>query len=470
MLILQKLTRSVGATTPCDVTYATPREVVLSPAGGVPNPSGNAQSAWSRPPSTKSAQHIRLVWNGFKRTDFQQQYRDGLQDEQSGRTDDAEVKFRTALEGFHHLLSTTHHETLEAAHRLAAFYAQYSRMREAELILDWLIEAHVEDYGPSHEKTINQLLSVVQFYQDWHQPDEAAALLERLHLDREKRQHCKEDHDRTVEQTDRQVATPEEIPPNTDEAPALSITSTVVESVVESDVSIPSDRAIDPASINAYLRNVQNTPESDDHAVEIMNELLKHCNEFSKQLLCHSLLIHAALIAHHDRFMDVSRRDEATDEAEKAVNYLLHSDQPKTEVLFNVCLRLTEQFVKVGKYDTANDIFGHIEADAQQTFGFAHLRTIAMLKRIGKFYQDEGRWQDAAPRFEHALAASLSRYNPRDRSVKRLEAALEAQHYETDSSSKYDDVDYDSDSPGRKGRGRDVLRLDFRGTRPWIDR
>ncbi|KAF1995331.1 hypothetical protein P154DRAFT_580901 [Amniculicola lignicola CBS 123094] len=63
-----------------------------------------------------------------------------------------------------------------------------------------------------------------------------------------------------------------------------------------------------------------------------------------------------------------------------------------------------------------------------------------VLKYIGTLYQNEGRWQDAAPRFEHALTARLSRYGERHEAVRRLEAALKNRHFEVYIRSKGEEV------------------------------
>jgi uncharacterized protein HemY len=128
---------------------------------------------------------------------------------------------------------------------------------------------------------------------------------------------------------------------------------------------------------------------------------------------------------------DMARKLVTLDRAEQAVRSTLQSAGEKTKDVFFACVQLSKHLVKAARYESADEIFSQIEWNAQETFGSDHLTTIWLLESLGAFYQSVGRWQDAAPRFEHALAARLSRYGESHESVRRLEDALENHHFET---------------------------------------
>jgi len=143
------LIRAVDVKTPRDIEYTTPRNPVNLPLEYRSASVRTAQPTWTPPVnSNRSQSQMRLVWNGRTKADYQAQYEEGLGDERSGRPDEAEAKFRSALDGLDHLLSTTHPETVTVAYRLASFFAEHIRMQDADTVLDWLTQAHLEDFGP----------------------------------------------------------------------------------------------------------------------------------------------------------------------------------------------------------------------------------------------------------------------------------------------------------------------------------
>lgn len=117
---------------------------------------------------------------------------------------------------------------------------------------------------------------------------------------------------------------------------------------------------------------------------------------------------------------------------------VLLSNDSETMDVYDTCIKLAQQILSAGWFETASDVFSPIESYAQDTFGSDHVRTIALLEKISVLYQGQGRWSDAAPRFEQALAACLSRYRVENPIIKRLETALENKHYEKGTSLEKD--------------------------------
>jgi hypothetical protein len=139
------------------------------------------QPSWTPPPKLDQTQpQIRLTWNGHVKADYQVEYEEGLEDARSGRADKAETKFRSTLEGFHHLLSATHPETVSIAYQLASLFAVQSRMQEADTVIDWLNQAHLEDFGIHHARTWDHVFNVCDMFRNWGRPEQAAELLEQF--------------------------------------------------------------------------------------------------------------------------------------------------------------------------------------------------------------------------------------------------------------------------------------------------
>jgi hypothetical protein len=124
------------------------------------------------------------------------------------------------------------------------------------------------------------------------------------------------------------------------------------------------------------------------------------------------------------------RKDISSIKQDKTFWRIIRLDENKTKDILEACVTFIQRFVKAGRHQDADDMFIQIESDAQETFGSDDLQTIRLLDRIGIFYQNEGMCEDAAPHFEQALAARLSRFGACHESVERLELALENQHYE----------------------------------------
>ncbi|KAF3036224.1 hypothetical protein E8E12_007885 [Didymella heteroderae] len=363
---------------------------------------------------------MRLVWNGFTKADFQTQYTEALAEEQSGRSDEAEAKFRSALEGFNSLLSTTHPETVAVAYKLASFFADHVRMQDADTVLDWLNQAHLDDFGLGHARTLDHILSVCDMFRNWGRPEQAADLLQQV-----------------LREADKDPAGPDTThPPTIDHTQRMEGTSaqrTTNLHPQEHDIpfSVPSDGPVAPSALRAQISQLTRGSETNQDAEAVLIRLMRHCEQYPDELLMYSLLCYPILLDYYEDRDDVVKKSDALDHAEQALWNVLQSTEKKTREILVACLQLTKRLVKAARYESADDIFSQIESEAQETFGTDEIRTIWFLENIGTFYQNEGRWQDAASRFEHALAARLSRYGERHESVRRLEDALENRYFET---------------------------------------
>jgi hypothetical protein len=108
---------------------------------------------------------------------------------------------------------------------------------------------------------------------------------------------------------------------------------------------------------------------------------------------------------------------------------LFDSDLGKTKLILDAGVKLAEAHLLAGNDQVALDMFLRIEQDTVESLGSDDFGTIAILIDIGKIYQNLQRWADACPMFEHALSASMTAYGLESQFTKRLEAALENEHY-----------------------------------------
>jgi tetratricopeptide (TPR) repeat protein len=414
------LIRAVDAETPRDIKYTTPRNPVNSPLENRSASVRTAQTTWTPPVNSNRCQpQMRLVWNGRTKADYQAQYEEGLGDERSGQPDEAEAKFRSALDGLDHLLSTTHPETVSVAYRLASFFAEQVRMRDADTVLDWLTQAHFEDFGLYNTRTLDHIVNVCEMLRNWARPGDSAEFLQQFLHESDKGQP----QPNSVQPLTTSASRPTQ--PTSDEN-----TATAGEQEQAPHSSIPSEGPAEPSLLQAQIRQVTSGCQAGEGAEAVLLRLIRHCEQFPDKLIAQSLLCYPALLDHYEDVEDVVKKSDALNRAEQAVWNVLRSENKRTRDDLIACLQLAKYLVKASRYERAEDIFSEIECDAQETFGSDHLTTIWFLEKIGTFYQNEGRWQDAAPRFEHALAARLSRYGERHESVRRLEAALENRYFE----------------------------------------
>ncbi|KAF2817424.1 uncharacterized protein BDZ99DRAFT_457163 [Mytilinidion resinicola] len=197
-----------------------------------------------------------------------------------------------------------------------------------------------------------------------------------------------------------------------------------------SGFSIPLEGPVEPKLIDAHLRGGARGMQREERSDVRLLRLVKHCEKHPKELAKQSMLCWTALLEFYEDIEDAEKKADALDRASHnfwAINAL---DENKTKDILEACITCIQGFVKAGRHQDADDMFIQVESDARETFGSDDVQTILILERIGIFYQNERMWEVAAPHFEQALAARLSRFWEYHESVKRLELALEDRHYE----------------------------------------
>lgn len=365
---------------------------------------------------------MRLSWNGCTATEAMTRFRKAQESDQQGDTEGAERQFREALAAFEHLLSPTHENTRTAAYSLAAFYARCGHMQEANNVLDWMSERHVERWGVKSKPTIDHVLRVVNLLNSWLRPQDAHAFLEKAkdYLCQPEPQAC----GRGVQYLS--------IPPdNGNAAYQRGSTASSAFRTAPSHENPGSEIVVNPSStVDCQLRSAEARVRANDELVEpLLLSLIAQCKQSPDNLAAQNLRARAALI---ELYRESARADAAVEELSKAQALFLETWKLVGKIsreLIDASLEVAVQSLKSEQYNDADEMFQMIQEGVCETFGPDHSRTMRLLIRIGLIYQNGNRWKDAEPRFEQALAASMAANGLEDALTRTLEEALENQHY-----------------------------------------
>ncbi|CZR60682.1 uncharacterized protein PAC_10578 [Phialocephala subalpina] len=426
-------TFSADAPTPSDIIYSTPRNDATSPLFITSPEMPALQQTSAEPPrwaplpasNTPHPHQLNLLWNGHSKTDFEAVYHEAQKLERLVRIEDAENKYREALSGFENLLSSTHKDTTTVAYRLASFYAQNDRMKDADAVLDHMTAKHIERFGAGGPETIDHLLYVVEMFYNWSRNEEAKEFLSRILS-----ASMGEPRDNEDEATYAQSSN----------ATAASRMADNAQTGTNSqqprrfgDPMCNADSELEPVIIDHELGVATriiatNAKEAEPLLLRLISKCEKHPEDLAVQILrCRSALLYL----YHK--VDREKMNEALDQSKEAFRKIMNSERPKTQVLLDAGVEIAKWHVRARRYVTADDMFIQIQADAVDTFGADDLRIMTLFRRIGLFYQSEGRWDDAEPWFQQALVACYKTMGEESVYTKRLEAALEKQHYDMES-------------------------------------
>lgn len=250
-----------------------------------------------------------MIWQDRTKIEYQAQYEKGVEDERFGRLDEAEVNYRSALDGLYHLLTATHPETVTVAYTLASFFAQHVRMQDADTVLDWLTKAHIESLGPYNQRTLDHIINVCEMFRSWGRPRDSVELLQQY-----------------LDGSDKAQFQPVE------SQPLLAVTREETLSTEEHPlhISIPSGAPAEPSMVQAQIRQVTSNSQTNGSVEASLLRLLRHCEQLPEELLAHSLLCHAALVDHYEDIGDTVKKSTALDMAEEAAWNVLRLEKRKS--------------------------------------------------------------------------------------------------------------------------------------------
>ncbi|KAJ2902745.1 hypothetical protein MKZ38_000171 [Zalerion maritima] len=250
---------------------------------------------------------LRTEWRGMSLGELSQLKVDAAAHDQAGDLGDAEYAFRDALAGFRHLLSSCHEFALKAGYHLATFYANHSRMPEADGVLNWMSENIVRKHGLGHMKTVEHYVIMVELLQAWSREEHAEVLLFRVG---------------------------EGLDANLDDNTG---TRTTVPTVPWNERSYfqESLQRLDPSAMNRIFPATENEAAVDTRlrivdlwlasnspgdVEQVLNRLVQQCEQCPKKLDVQALKARCRLVK-----LQVSRGDTASDKNTMFITYLIQT-------------------------------------------------------------------------------------------------------------------------------------------------
>jgi hypothetical protein len=153
-------------------------------------------------------------------------------------------------------------------------------MRDPDAVLDWVTQEHLQRFGPTDFRSFDHIFAVVDMFRNWDRSKDAVAYLEQV-------LHQLEDSDMHVQPNG----------PQPSMAAASSSSHAVRESGATptshgpfSNVSIQGEGPIEHALIDAQLRGGARGTQRDEGRDVFLLRLIKHCEEYPKELAKHSVL------------------------------------------------------------------------------------------------------------------------------------------------------------------------------------
>ncbi len=355
---------------------------------------------------------IRLVWNGKTKADVEALQEEAHILDDLGKFEDAERKFREALDGLQHLLSPTHEITNAWAYTFATFYAKHGHMHDAELVLNWMYEKHIERWGIRHDKTAMVLLQIVETYHSWSRTEDAILLMRQV---MEKHQEVFGTEGLSLSSVHQHRHNPIVTlaqPSGSPRSPEASHSS-------------------DLSFMNRQLSLVNTqTKMKDETAEPLLQSMINQCKKNPDEFGTQWLKAQAALVRLYKSLAFEDKVTFALEQATAAFSTVIKLEHKKAFSILEAATEIAELYVGAGQWKIAETMFSEIQLIAVDWFGFDAEDTIRMLISIGMFYQAQQRWVDARPRFEQAYCASLTATGQASDQSKRLESALETERYE----------------------------------------
>jgi tetratricopeptide (TPR) repeat protein len=335
-----------------------------------------------------------------------------------GNFEGAEDRYLQALSGYEALLLPTHEDTIEVAYELAEFYARNDRMDDADKVIEWMGHEHTERWHIGHKRIRAHLIRIADMLHSWSRVDDAVSILSRAANVYEKsfqpqamdssmfqslQEHAQSQSARDEYRKSGHFSR-EELPRQEDE-----------------DKSIQMDYDI--------ILAVARARAEEDEAEALLLSLLEQCEKQPEKLSVQILEARGALVDLYKLLEKPDKVDEALSLIEKSFWAVFKSDVKKTKLLLYTAIEVVSLLVEAERHSEAEPMLGRIETDVVKAFGEDDGFTITTLIQIGNMYQTHKRWADARPRFEQAMAASMTAYGLESTMTKRLEDTLEKKSY-----------------------------------------
>jgi tetratricopeptide (TPR) repeat protein len=376
----------------------------------------------SKPLSGKET--LRLSWNGKSREDLAATLEAARKYHQQGDMDQAERDFIEAYEGFEHLLSSTHDETVQVAYNFAEFYAQQGRKPEADEILEALTQKHIDRWGIEHKKTQQLVLHVVELLNGWNRESDALAFVAHAWDIADSQEKKSKPQNDTVRRQKRRRGGRSNFP------------ATGRERLQEMSEDVDTNANFNRIDHTLSVARVYVT--ANEPAVEtFLKAIASVCARDPKNFAVQGIRTRGELLR---LYLKQDKSDTIIDHGEAFVTacallstfwdgFSWNRKSPKSLDLLEASLELASSVLKGGFKNDAKRMFSMIEEKATNVFYDDDERTIWTFISIGLVYQNAKLWSNAKPWFERAFAAADARYGEEDGIYQSLELALEKSHF-----------------------------------------
>jgi tetratricopeptide (TPR) repeat protein len=350
-----------------------------------------------------------FTYNGHTPAELVAMQREAQELDRQGNSEDAENLFREALSGLEHVLSPTHEDTNAVAYQLATFYTRHDRKHDADKVLGRMSENHIARWGLKHKKTMAHVLHVVDLLNSWFRAEDALAFLHRASDVWE---------NPNIRQEKRGLASGRSKDRSGDGQSRFS------------DVSHLPDETDLASAVDTQLGSARAHVNAKDETIEpILISLIEQCEKSPGILAAKNVRTRCELIELYQKLHREEDRLIALTKAGEFLARIWKSDSEKSKELMEASVDVAKLLIQAGRGADAKEVLRSVEQEAVDSFGPDDDRTIFLLMRIGVMYQSEQNWDEAEPRFEQALAASMTAHGLEDGLTKTLETALENRHY-----------------------------------------
>ncbi|KAF2184706.1 hypothetical protein K469DRAFT_750856 [Zopfia rhizophila CBS 207.26] len=370
------------AHTPAGMVVATPGSSLDNQSPTVATSPQNVEDAGSpdvivlRSNPLPGKKVLPLSWNDQNRQDLAATLEMAQSDYEAGELDQAESAFIEAYEGYEHLLSSTHDETVKVAYRIATFYTHFCDSRMGHCGVAWTKIKSTKWHREEAEEVKAPQRSIWLSGYVWART--TPGICEDVNMNANS---SRIDYGLSVARV--HVATGE---------PAVETFLKTIEHLCTRD---PRNLAIQGLRARGELLKLYLKQDASD-------TIIGHGEAFSTASAVFST------------FWD---------------QFSWNRKNLKSRDILEAAMELASCALKGGFDNNAKWMFRRIENKATSVLGSDDERTIWTLISIGIVYQNAKWWYDAKPWFEQACAAADAKYGTEDGITESLELALEKRHF-----------------------------------------